>query len=68
MQVDLVALPLHLVDFALAVLLAARLERQHVCVLGEVLELSQQLSGGHSPRVAWPYSFSDTSSSKGGAE
>ena len=41
MQVDPVALPLDLIDFALAVVLAAGLERQDLEVAGEVLELGQ---------------------------
>ena len=50
MQLDPAALPLDLVDLALAVLLAARLERQHLRVLREVLQPSQHLSNGHSQR------------------
>jgi hypothetical protein len=42
--VALVALELDVVDLALAVLLAARLEGEHLRVLREVLDLTQHLS------------------------
>jgi hypothetical protein len=49
-QVDPAALPLELVDLALAVVLAARLEGEDLQVAGEVLELGQQFSTViHSP-------------------
>jgi len=41
MQVHPAALPLDLIDLALAVLLAASLERQHLDVPWDVLELGQ---------------------------
>jgi hypothetical protein len=63
-QIDAVALPLDLVDLALAVLLAASLEGQHLLILREVLQLSQHLSNDHSPRVAWLCTLSNTSSRK----
>jgi hypothetical protein len=43
-QVDSAALKFDLVELALAVLLTASLERQHLRVLRELLELSQHLS------------------------
>jgi hypothetical protein len=43
MQVDPAAVPLDLVDLTLAVLLTTSLERQHLRILRELLELSQHL-------------------------
>jgi hypothetical protein len=50
-QVDPAALELELVDLALAVLLAARLEREELSI---VLQLSQQFSYRHALSVARP--------------
>jgi hypothetical protein len=51
-QVDSAALPLDLVDLALAVVLAAGLEGEHFHVLGEPLQSDQQVSYCHALRVA----------------
>jgi hypothetical protein len=61
-QVDSAALKFDLVELALAVLLTASLERQHLRVLRELLELSQHLSNGHSAWVAWLCILPNTSS------
>ena len=55
-QVDPVTLPLDLIDLALAVLLAASLERQHLRVPRQVLQRGQHFSNGRSSRVAGVYS------------
>ena len=47
-QVDPAALELELVDLALAVLLAAGLEGEHLQVAGEVLQAGQESSYGHA--------------------
>jgi len=52
MQVDPVALPLDLIDFALAVVLAAGLEGEQLGVPRERLEGCQHVSYGHAPSVA----------------
>jgi hypothetical protein len=51
-QVHLAALPLNLVDLALAVVLAARLEGQQLSVLRQPLEASKQVSYCHALSVA----------------
>ena len=57
MQVDPVALKLDLVDLALAVLLAARLEDQHLGVPRELLQGGQQFSNGDSSGELAVYSL-----------
>ena len=47
-QIHPAALQLELVDLALAVVHAPGLERQHLQVPGEVLQVSQQFSYGHA--------------------
>jgi hypothetical protein len=46
-QIHPAALKLELVDLALAVLLAAGLERQHLEVAGKMLQAGKELSNGH---------------------
>jgi hypothetical protein len=52
-QVDPTALKLELVDLALAVILAAGLEREQFGISRELLQLGQQFSYRHALRVAW---------------
>jgi hypothetical protein len=52
MQVHAAALPLDLVELALAVVLTAGLEGEHVCVPREALELGEQLSNRHALSVS----------------
>jgi hypothetical protein len=52
LQVDLAALELDVIDLALAVLLTASLECQHLRVPRELLQRGQHLSNGHLSRVA----------------
>jgi hypothetical protein len=51
-QVDVAALPLDLVDLALAVVLTASLERQHLRVPRKLLQRAQHLLNGHSAKLA----------------
>ena len=51
-QVDPTALKLELVDLALAVILAAGLEREQYGISRELLQLGQQFSYRHALRVA----------------
>jgi len=53
-QIDPAALELELVDLALAVVLAAGLEREQFGISRELLQLGQQFSYRHALRVARP--------------
>src|SRR5215213_1375445 len=66
-EVHPAALPLDLVDFAFAVVVAAGLEGEHFHISRQALQALQQFSYGHAPSVATRTRYVDEGTTSGGA-